>query len=76
MRVGASKIINAEPIAEKLKKLNDQLTHYLQLLKANDQQEEQLNLLGQQETAYTDVKPKENPKWLTNDNLLEWLKSF
>ena len=28
------------------------------------------------EKAYTDVKPKENPKWLTNDNLLEWLKSF
>ena len=28
------------------------------------------------EKAYTDVKPKENPKWLMNDNLLEWLKSF
>lgn len=28
------------------------------------------------EKAYADVKPKENPKWLTNDNLLDWLKSF
>ena len=28
------------------------------------------------EKAYTDVKPKKDPKWLTNDNLLEWLKSF
>lgn len=28
------------------------------------------------EKAYTDVKPKENPKWLVNDNLLDWLKSF
>lgn len=28
------------------------------------------------EKAYTDVKPKGNPVWLTNDNLLEWLKSF
>jgi site-specific recombinase XerD len=28
------------------------------------------------EMAYTDVRPKENPKWLANDHLLEWLKSF
>lgn len=28
------------------------------------------------EMAYTDVRPKENPQWLTNDKLLEWLKSF
>ncbi|HYN44389.1 MAG TPA: site-specific integrase [Candidatus Limnocylindrales bacterium] len=28
------------------------------------------------EKAYIEVKPKENPKWLTNDNLLEWLKNF
>ena len=51
MRVDASKVIHAAPIAEKLKKLNDQLIHYLQLLETNDRQEEQLDLLGQQETA-------------------------
>jgi len=28
------------------------------------------------EKAYVDVHPKENPTWLTNNNLLEWLKSF
>lgn len=28
------------------------------------------------EKAYIDVKPKEKPTWLTNNNLLEWLKSF
>jgi integrase/recombinase XerD len=28
------------------------------------------------EKAYTEVKPTENPAWLTNDNLLDWLKSF
>jgi hypothetical protein len=28
------------------------------------------------EKAYTNVMPKENPAWLINDNLLEWLKSF
>lgn len=28
------------------------------------------------EKAYTDVTPKEIPSWLTNDDLLEWLKSF
>ena len=28
------------------------------------------------EKAYTDVIPKEAPSWLTNDDLLEWLKSF
>lgn len=28
------------------------------------------------EKAYVDVVPKEDPKWLANDNLLGWLKSF
>ena len=28
------------------------------------------------ERTYIDVTPKENPAWLTNSNLLEWLKSF
>jgi len=28
------------------------------------------------EKAYVDVKPKEQPTWLTNNNLLEWLKTF
>ncbi|QSO52876.1 site-specific integrase [Alicyclobacillus curvatus] len=28
------------------------------------------------EKAYSDVSPKEAPPWLTNDNLLSWLKSF
>jgi len=28
------------------------------------------------EKAYTDVSPKETPSWLTNEDLLEWLKSF
>lgn len=28
------------------------------------------------EQAYTDVTPQEAPSWLTNDDLLEWLKSF
>ena len=28
------------------------------------------------EKAYVDVKPKETSIWLTNSNLLEWLKSF
>ena len=28
------------------------------------------------EKAYSDVSPKEAPSWLTNDNLLNWLKSF
>jgi integrase/recombinase XerD len=28
------------------------------------------------ENAYSDVSPKEVPSWLTNDDLLEWLKSF
>lgn len=28
------------------------------------------------EKAYVDVKPKENPTWLTNNDLLQWLKSF
>ena len=28
------------------------------------------------EKAYVNVAPKENPAWLTNDNLLGWLKSF
>ena len=28
------------------------------------------------EKAYTDVTPTINPEWLTNDNLLGWLKSF
>ena len=28
------------------------------------------------ERAYSDVSPKETPIWLTNDDLLDWLKSF
>jgi integrase/recombinase XerD len=28
------------------------------------------------EKAYSNVMPTENPTWLANDNLLEWLKSF
>jgi site-specific recombinase XerD len=28
------------------------------------------------EKAYSDVAPKETPSWLTNDDLLSWLKSF
>lgn len=28
------------------------------------------------EKAYSNVAPKETPSWLTNDNLLDWLKSF
>jgi site-specific recombinase XerD len=28
------------------------------------------------EKAYTNVIPKDNPSWLANDNLLDWLKSF
>lgn len=28
------------------------------------------------EKAYVEVVPNEDPKWLTNDNLLGWLKSF
>lgn len=28
------------------------------------------------EKAYSDVSPKEAPPWLTNDDLLSWLKSF
>ena len=28
------------------------------------------------EKAYSDVLPKKTPSWLTNDDLLEWLKSF
>jgi site-specific recombinase XerD len=28
------------------------------------------------EKAYSDVSPKEPPSWLTNDDLLDWLKSF
>lgn len=28
------------------------------------------------EKAYSDVSPKETPSWLTNDDLLDWLKSF
>lgn len=28
------------------------------------------------ERAYSDVSPKEAPSWLTNDDLLNWLKSF
>jgi len=28
------------------------------------------------EKAYSDVSPKQVPPWLTNDNLLSWLKSF
>lgn len=51
MRVDASKLINAEHIPEKLKKLNDQLTNYMQLLETNDQQDDQLDFMEQQETA-------------------------
>ena len=28
------------------------------------------------EKAYVDVKPKENPTWLTNNNLLEWFEKL
>lgn len=28
------------------------------------------------EKAYVEVKPTKNPRWLTNRNLLDWLKSF
>lgn len=28
------------------------------------------------EKAYVNVTPKENPAWLTNDNLLDWLKDI
>lgn len=28
------------------------------------------------EKAYSDVSPKGDPSWLTNDDLLDWLKSF
>jgi len=28
------------------------------------------------EKAYSDVSPKDTPSWLTNDDLLGWLKSF
>ena len=28
------------------------------------------------EMAYSNVSPKETPLWLTNDDLLDWLKSF
>lgn len=28
------------------------------------------------EKAYTEVSPTTNPKWLANENLLEWLKGF
>jgi integrase/recombinase XerD len=28
------------------------------------------------EKAYTNVMPKEDPAWIANDSLLEWLKKF
>ena len=28
------------------------------------------------EKAYTDVSPKDTPSWLSNSDLMDWLKSF